>query len=127
MRESVRLFGCRGGGTLCNAMILEPGLESLPAVVGCFFPIGGVIVGVKGVWYVGIEGNLARLVSFFKRFFHLLDALDGNAGVGSAVKAKDGGLELADQIDRVFGVQIVGLADEAAIPGDASFEIGVMG
>src|SRR5689334_22114485 len=89
LRQVCRPLDHPTGGMLCNAMVLEPGLQSLPAVVGGFFAVGGAVIGVEAVGRVGIEHDLARLVRVFERLFHLLDAFNGNAGVGAAIKAED--------------------------------------
>ena len=55
---------CLCGERSRYAVYLEPFLQTLPAVLGRLFTIAGPVVGVEGVWGVGIgvyeKGSIIR-------------------------------------------------------------------
>src|SRR5262245_23172072 len=103
---------CIGCPALRNAVLLEPSLQALPAVFGILLAVAGAVVGIEAVRGVGIQNDLGGLVGVLEGLTHFFHAVDGNAHVGGAVEAEDRGLQVTDQVNRVLGVQFVGLADE---------------
>src|SRR5262249_45278110 len=98
----------------------------LPAVLGLVLAIGGPVVGVEGVRGVGVDDDLGRLVRVLEGGAHAVDGRDGDARVGASVEAEDRGLDVAGQVDGVLRVQLVGTADEGAVPGHARLDVRVV-
>src|SRR4051812_23591178 len=68
-----------------DAVLPEPRERSPPAAFRGFLAIGRPVVGVESVGRVGVGVDLRRAA--FQRRAHAIDALVGNAGIGSAAEA----------------------------------------
>src|SRR3954453_14084724 len=84
MHEGVRLLD----GDLCHTVIFEPRLQALPAIFGRLPSVALAVIGVKGMWSVGINNNLRRLLRVFQGLLHLLDGIERNARIGAAVQSE---------------------------------------
>ena len=85
-----------------DPVLFEPGEHLGPAVLGRFGPVTRPVIGVEAVRGIWIDLDLAGFSGRLARRRHLLDALDGDTLVGSAVKAEHRRLQLGGDVDREF-------------------------
>src|SRR5437868_6548004 len=85
-----------------RAVLLEPGLQPLPAVLRGLRPVARAVVGVEGVRRLRIDHELAGLVGRRAGLLHLLGGRDRDALVGAAIEAEHRRLELARERDRML-------------------------
>src|SRR4051812_4263551 len=64
---------------LRHAILLEPRLQALPAILGGSLAVTGAIVRVEGVRRVRIDDDLGGLARTLESLAHLLDRLDRDA------------------------------------------------
>ena len=74
----------------------------VPAILGRFFTVARPLIGAKTVRRAGIDVKLCRLTGALELLFHRLDLLDLNAGIVSAIEAKQWFLHLAGKFERVL-------------------------
>ena len=107
----------------CSDVGGEPFQQTLPAIFGGVLAEARTIVSVEGVWGVGVDDDLARLVGRFLGLTHGLDVVERNALVLSAVKAKHGRSELGGDVERLRGLLFGRGTVEAAVPGDSGLQL----
>src|SRR5580658_2121450 len=110
-----------------DTMFLEEAQHVLPAVGRRFGIVARAVIGIEAVIGVGIddEGCLDLFVlgdlGFHRRDIVLADAL-----VEPAIEAEQRHLQRIDDIDRMSRERLAGFADERAVPGDGSLELGIV-
>src|SRR5260370_35531434 len=99
-----------------EAVLFEPGEHLGPAVLGRFGPVTRPVIGVEAVRGIWIDLDLAGFSGRLARRRHLLDALDGDTLVGSAVKAEHRRLQLGGHVGREFRLHFPPRRVERPVP-----------
>src|ERR1051325_963598 len=121
----------RSSFLLCRAVLLEPGLQTVPAVGRGLLVVGGAVVGVEAVARVGVDDylRLARGLRLrgFERGPHLLDRLLWDALILRAVEAEYGRVQLVHEVNRLLRRERARLrrrvCDESAVPRDGRVQL----
>src|SRR5215472_16809143 len=120
-----RRVGASIVGSAQNLIFFEPADHPVPAVLGRLFAIARAIVGDESVRRAGIGVEFGGLAAGLERGLHLMDLIDGDAGIGLAVEPEHRLLNLRRKIDRALRRRIA-LVGERAIERDAGFQIWTM-
>src|SRR5579862_5074824 len=110
-----------------HAVSLEPIEHALPSVLGSLLAIARPVVCVERMRHVGIGMDVRRLSGGLQRGAHAIDAIVGDARVGTAVKAQHGRLQVADDVDREPRMQFVRRALDLAVPRHCRLERAAVG
>ena len=103
----------------------RPPAPRFPAILGRLFAIACAIVGDKSVRGAGIGVEFGGLAVGLERGLHLMDLIDGDAGIGLAIELEHRLLNLRCQFDRALRRRVA-LVGERAIERDAGFQIWIM-
>ena len=92
-----------------------------PAILCCFRPVAGAVVGIEGVWRVGIDDDLGFFARRFDCLAHLLDRIRGDALVRAAVEAEHRCLEVGNDIEGIARRVCVRLTDSRPYQATPAF------
>src|SRR6476469_5706487 len=104
-------------------MFLEPRKQTAPAVFRRLLAIARPIVRIEGVRRIWVDDNRRRAVGSSQGLLHLLHGLQRDPLVATAVQTENRSLQTRCHIQRMRGLQFVGLTDESSVPSDAGLHL----